>query len=87
MKKNEFQKLVKETLTEKSFAKWSHSEKESDTVKITARLTVNVEINGRKFTKSLGCSTLTENRHDPICNAIIAIEEEINKTRDAFLDL
>lgn len=87
MEKNEFQKLVKETLTEASFSKWSHSEKESDTVKITARLTVNVEINGRKFTKSIEFSTLTENRRDSICNAIIAIEEEINKTRDAFLDV
>lgn len=87
MTKNQFQKLVKETLTEQSSAKWSYSETESDTVKITARLTVNVEINGRKFTKSIAFSTLTENRRDSICNAIIAIEEEINKTRDAFLDL
>lgn len=87
MTQKQFQKLVKETLTEQSLAKWSHSEKGSDSIKITARLLVNLGTNGISISKSLVFSTLTENRQEPICNAIIAIEEEVNKKKDAFLDI
>ena len=87
MEQKQFQQLVEETLTEQSFAKWSHFEEGSDTVKITAQLSVNIETEGIILTKSLECSTLTENSDTPIRNAIIAIDEKINKHKESFLNL